>query len=277
MRGTEVLQQGPYIPGPPGADWIVINGGGDFNADGMADILWYNPTTNRMTVWLMCGTEPLEIGPEIPGPPGPVWYNAASLDFNADGMADVLWYNHVTNLFSVWLMAGTQVLERGPEILGPPGGGWDASFGADFDRDGLADIFWYNATTDRMAVWLMASTEVRERGPEIPTLPSPDWGISAVADFNHDFIPDEVWFNRRTGHISASLMRYTRRLEQTPEIPGPPGDGWIAGNCADLDGDGMFDVVWLNTNPLRIQVWLMNGFVPVVIGPEIPGPPGSGR
>jgi hypothetical protein len=271
MSGTRILDQGPMIPGPPGTGWVVAGAGADFNGDGMSDMHWYNPTTKRAVVWLMAGTEPLERGPEIPGP-GEGWYDIPALDFNRDGMSDLLWFNPTTNRIAVWLMAGTEPFEYGPEIPGPPGDGWLAGFGVDMDRDGMADVFWYNSTTHRMAVWLMDSTEVRERGGEIPAPASADWILAAAGDYNGDHIADPAWFNTRTKRVTESLMFGTGLLEQSPEIAAPPGEGWILGGSADYNGDGLFDLIWLNARPLRISVWLMNGTVPLEIGAEIPGP-----
>jgi hypothetical protein len=228
-------------------------------------------------VWLMAGTEPFERGPEIPGPPGDGWIDVPALDFNFDGMADLLWSNPQTNRMAVWLMRGTEPFERGAEIPGPPGDGWFAGFGADFDRDGMADVFWYNPTTSRMAVWLMNGTAVRARGPELPTPPYPDWIPTAAADFNADHATDMLWFDTRTNRIIISLMAGTGVLEQSPEIPGPPGEGWLAAQSGDYNGDGMFDLAWLNVSPLRMKVWLMNGTVPIEEGPEIAGPAGGHR
>ena len=36
-------------------DWAVA-GTGDFNADGYADIVWYNTSTGQAVIWLMNGT-----------------------------------------------------------------------------------------------------------------------------------------------------------------------------------------------------------------------------
>jgi FG-GAP-like repeat len=274
MRGTRVLEHGPTLPGPPGAHWIVVLAGGDYNLDGMADVLWYDPPTNRFSVWLMRGTEPFERGREIAGPPGDGWICVPALDFNLDGMADLLWYNRLTNRLTVWLMHGTEPFERGPEIPGPPGGTWLPGFGGDFDRDGMADVFWYDSVNDRVAVWLMAGTAVRAAGPPIPG-PGDGWILAAAGDFNHDFAADTLWFHPRRKRVTISLMLGTGLLEQGPEIPAPPGEGWIVGNAADCNGDGMSDILWLDAEPLRMRVSLMNGTVPMETGPDIPGPAGG--
>lgn len=272
MSGTQRLELGPTIAGPPHPDWVVLSGQGDFNLDGMADILWYNPTTNRITVWLMRGTEPFEKGREIPGPSGNGWICVPASDFNFDGMADVLWYNPTTNRMSVWLMHGTEPFERGAEFTGLPGGTWLADFAADFDQDGMADVFWDDRTTNRVAIWLMNGTTPREQGPPIPGPPGKGWILTGAGDFNRDHVVDELWYNPRTQRMTISLMWGTGLLEQGPEIPGPPGAGWIVGNAVDCNGDGMTDVLWLNTSPLEMRVWLMDGTTPMVMGPSIPGP-----
>ncbi len=222
----------------------------------------------------MRGTEPFERGPEIPGPPGDGWTCAPCTDFNLDGMADLLWYNPTTNRMAVWLMAGTTPLERGPEIPGPPGAGWIAGFAGDFDQDGRADVFWYNPTTNRMAVWLMDSTEVRVRGPELPGPAGDGWILAAAGDFNADHIVDAAFFNLRTRRATISLMYGTGLLEQGPELPAPPGEDWALGIASDCNGDGMFDLLWLGTRPLRTEVWLMRGTAPWVRGALIAGPGG---
>src|SRR4029450_9600189 len=96
MRGTQLLQPGPEIPGPSGAGWSAATAT-DFNGDNMADVIWSNPGTNQMAVWLMRGTQLLLPGPEIPGPIGEGWSVAHAADFNGDGMADVIWNNPGTN------------------------------------------------------------------------------------------------------------------------------------------------------------------------------------
>src|SRR5262249_14401658 len=119
LRGTDFVERGPEMPGPAGEGWTAL-GAGDYNLDGMADVLWGNATTNRMAIWLMRGTCVLEQGPEIPGPAGEGWVlTGYDGDANGDGMADVMWLNPTTRLVSVWLMRGTQVLAAGAQTSSP--------------------------------------------------------------------------------------------------------------------------------------------------------------
>src|SRR5262249_31940129 len=143
MNGTEVDARGPDIPAPSGEGWFVAHTG-DFDGDGLDDLVWHDAVHDRSLVSLMRGTCPKRTGLEIPAPSGEGWVSPGTGDFNGDGMYDILWYDTITHRIQVWLMAGDRLLERGPEIPAPPGE-WIAITSADFDGDGLQDVIWNDA------------------------------------------------------------------------------------------------------------------------------------
>jgi hypothetical protein len=165
LDGGQLLAPGPFIPGP-GGDWD-IGSVPDFNFDRIADVIWNDDVRNLMTVWLMSNTEVLARGPVFPGPAGEGWEVLWASDFNADGMADVLWANEEKGLAAVWLMNGVEVLDAGPVIPGPIGGGWRAATAGDVNGDLMADLVWQRVGTSQMAVWLMNGTHVLSPGPVI--------------------------------------------------------------------------------------------------------------
>jgi hypothetical protein len=254
--------------------WYILQGI-DFNKDGMGDALWYHAGTNEAAVWLLNGAKLLAPGPVFSGPSGGGWAVVTAVDFNGDGMADVLWANSTTNRFAVWLMEGAQVLAPGPEIAGP-GDGWTAAAAGDFNGDGMADVLFYHAASNRMAVWLMDGAQVLARGPAQPSPSGPGWSAVTTSDFNHDGMYDVLWANEGIKSIAVWLMDGTRVLAPGPAIPGPAGDGWIATSAADFNADGMADVLWSNTGSQRMAVWLMDGAQLLAPGPDIAGPAGPG-
>jgi hypothetical protein len=269
--GTHLLEPGVPVLGPTYAKWAPL-AGGDFNFDGTADVLWANLESNGAAAWLMRGTRVLERGLEIPPPKGEGWAPVYLGDFNGDGMNDVLWYNETKHRIAVSLMAGTCEIERGQEQIGPPGTDWTVPTCADYNRDGMMDILWFNTKTHDVAVWLMKGTELLEPGPLIPGLPENGWKVPTGADFNGDGMNDVIWNDPDRNLMAIWLMAGTNVLEKGQEIPGPPGDGWSVGSANDADGDGLADTYWQNVPRDTWAVWTMLGTRVHVRGCELPGP-----
>jgi hypothetical protein len=90
------------------ANWTIA-GTGDFNGDGMSDILWHN-SNGDTSIWLMTGT-PSQVQVLSTSDLGLVltsWNIALTGDFNGDGMTDILWRNGNGDA-SIWFMNGTSV------------------------------------------------------------------------------------------------------------------------------------------------------------------------
>jgi hypothetical protein len=225
-----------------------------------------------MTVWLMNGTHILASGPEIAGPPGEGWVVGTAGDVNGDGMADLVWSNVAKARISVWLMNGTHVLARGPELPTPAHGAHLLRDLGDVNGDGLADIVWTEPDKNRMEVWLMAGTHPFELGSHVPAPTGTGWEAVILADFNRDGLQDVIWTNAARGTMAVWLMRGTQILMSGPEIAGPPGEGWSVTSADDVNGDGMADASWQKKGTSLFSIWLMNGTQVLAPAPILPGP-----
>ncbi|HTN89418.1 MAG TPA: VCBS repeat-containing protein [Sorangium sp.] len=271
MEGDQLLAPGPFLPGPIGQGWAAVNAG-DFNFDGMADVLWLNAEQNLVTIWLMEGSHLLAPGPVLPGPLGDGWLVKSVTDFNLDGMTDVLWNNPEQNLITVWLMDGSHLLAPGPFIPGPVGEGWTAPTAQDVNFDNMGDVFWNNVEQNLMAVWLMEGTELLVPGPVLPGPLGPGWRIVTSEDFNFDSMGDVLWNSPEQDLMAVWLMEGTHPLAPGPAIPGPLGPGWEARPGTDVSFDGLGDVLWYATGTNQAAVWLMEGTRLLAPGPVILGP-----
>ncbi|MEO8346095.1 MAG: S8 family serine peptidase [Betaproteobacteria bacterium] len=88
-----------------------LNGGalvakvGDFDGDGMADLLWRDDPSGANTLWYMNGTT-LSVSEAMPVMPTG-WEAGAKGDFNSDGKADLLWLlPSASGQLTQWLMNG---------------------------------------------------------------------------------------------------------------------------------------------------------------------------
>ncbi|MBV9815493.1 MAG: VCBS repeat-containing protein, partial [Alphaproteobacteria bacterium] len=189
----------------------AIAGTGDFNGDGVADILWRCTDatgsacpTGQVAIWLMNidGTIKSAGG----GQTVPLGWTIAGLgDFNADGVADILW-RCIDGTGTVcpagqvgeWLMNpdGSLKASVGGQIVSP---GWSIAGTGDFNADGVTDILW--RCTDwasaacpagQAAIWLMnpdGSLKAVVGGQTVPLT----WTIAGTGDFNADGIADILW------------------------------------------------------------------------------------
>jgi len=159
--------------------WQVA-GVGDFNGDGLADILWRNQEAGLTILWEMKGvTAATQTSLSIPV--GPEWQIAGVGDFTGDGKADILWRHPTGGFTSVWTMNGATPTATPLTSHNAPVG-WEVGAVGDFTGDGLADILWRDGASN--TVWQMnGATRTAVTSPA--GLPGTDWVVSA-ADLARD-------------------------------------------------------------------------------------------
>jgi probable HAF family extracellular repeat protein len=150
----QVLQSGSVGSAVPGG-WAIA-GTGDFNGDGMADVLWRDLNTGTVAIWLMNGLQSPQVGGFGPIPAN--WSIVGTGDFNGDGKWDVLWRDSNTGTVSIWLLNGFQILQTGN--LGALPSNWIVAEVGDFNGDGFSDILWRDTNTGAVAIWFMNGTQV---------------------------------------------------------------------------------------------------------------------
>jgi len=94
----------------------------------------------------------------------------------------------------------------------------------------------------------------------IPSMPTADWKIRAVADIDLDGYSDLVWQNPVTGEIAAWMMRGATRTREAVFSPGRLFDlNWKIVAARDMNQDEQIDLVWQHQTQGWVSVWLMNG------------------
>jgi hypothetical protein len=100
-----------------------IQGVGDFNGDGKADILLRNAGTGATRIWFMNGIT-VSGGGNTSASPGAYtattgWQIQGVGDFNGDGKADILFRYAQTGVTKIWFMNGITVSGGGATSLNP--------------------------------------------------------------------------------------------------------------------------------------------------------------
>jgi uncharacterized repeat protein (TIGR03803 family) len=246
IDGTKRIAGATVNPNP-GPGWKEI-GTGDFNADGLPDLLWQNASTGQAAIWEMDGTTRIG-GGAVSLNPGPTWAAVGTGDFNGDGLSDILWQNTSTGQASIWEMSGN-TRTGGGAVSANPGPTWRAVGTGDFNGDGDSDILWQNAN-GQVSVWEMDGN-TRIGGGAVSLNPGPAWHAIGTGDFNHDGLSDILFQNMGTGQVSIWEMDGTTRIGggAVSAIPGP---SWHA-----IGTGGGSDILFQNTSG-QISIWEMDG------------------
>jgi len=172
LMNEYTVKSGSGIPSLIGSEWIA-SGIGDFDGDGLSDIMWRNTELPRNRIWLMDGFTPKERN-AIPNLSND-WEMVGTGDFDGDGNSDLLWRNESKGQNRIWLMNGLAVSERSAiNNLGPSS--WKLGAIEDFDSDGKDDIVWRNISTGQNRIWLMDGV-TRKQGASFTSELDLNWTI----------------------------------------------------------------------------------------------------
>jgi hypothetical protein len=148
-----------------------------------------------------------------------------------------------------WPGGGTVVLDDGFTYI-------DSS--SDLNGDGGMDLLWRHAD-GRIAGWKMNGKTLADGLNISPSVADPAWEVVATGDFNSDHKLDLLW-QHRDGWLAAWLMNGGTILDGVMLTPNRVEDpNWKITGTADLNGDGMEDIIWQHKTQGLLASWLMNG------------------
>jgi hypothetical protein len=264
MNGTSIISE-TSLATPP-ASWKIVTSG-DFNGDGLSDILWINTSTNQPAIWEMNGTSIISaVG--LAAPPSS-WHIAGVGDVNGDGHSDIIWQNS-DGTPSVWQMNGTSIVSA--TALPNPGSAWKIVATGDFNGDGNTDLLWDNTASGQPAIWEMNGSSIVSA---VGLAPQPaNMEIIGTGDFNGDGDADILWLNTITNAPTIWIMNGTSVASMATLSAPPPS--WRLVGTSDLYGTGKADILWQNSDGTT-SVWQMNGTSIVsAIAVGSPSNPGGG-
>jgi len=263
------------------SDWLAAwryeqNPGraGDFNGDGIMDLLWWDPATGQLSIWYMSGGGVQSVGSPGEGMDIGQWLLVNTGDFNGDGVWDLLWWNPESGLAQVWYMAAAASAASGGMGIqdisdaGDITGNVTLSYPGDLNGDGRADLVWRDYATGQVTIWLMGEdgkpslngpptlAEGMTEGGKPGTTGSLDWNIRGLYDMNADGKADVIWQHASNGRVVVWLMDGVQQVgfsEYQRESP----DNWRIVGLGDLNADGRGDMVWRNDVSGEVQAWLM--------------------
>ncbi|WP_267222195.1 choice-of-anchor tandem repeat GloVer-containing protein [Dyella silvae] len=219
---------------------------GDFNGDGVADILWTS-ANNDLYIWFgKAGGYTAQYAGTYPAG----WSVVGAGDVNGDGMDDLLWLNQSTHQFAYWLMNGAT--RTSFSIINIAAGYYPAAIG-DFDGDGRADVLWTSANHD---LYLWTSTGGGFKSSYITTYPA-NWKIVGRGDLDGDGRDDLIWMSNDGQSWGYWLMNGPAIEAIVPASVPASLSGYRIVATADYNADGAADILW--SNGQNLVLWSSMG------------------
>jgi hypothetical protein len=176
-----------------------------------------------------------------------------------DPRPSLFWFNATTGVVESWQMQGINVLDTRQVNRVSLDPHWKIVGTGDLNGDGYPDLVWRHDTEGWLGYWLLVNNEVAQTGYlSVQQMPDLNWKIKGVGDVNGDHYADLIW-QHTDGSIGVWLMRGPVVLSAAPfSIPNVGDPGWQIVAVADLNHDGMEDLIMQHTDG-TLGAWLLNG------------------
>jgi|GEM_PF-1062186 len=246
---------GPIINTQPDLNWLII-GQGDFNGDGIIDLLWHNKTTGQVYLMLMKSTTEQKSGYMFSQEPNTQWKIVATGDVNGDGTTDILWWNNTTGqvygqIIVNGKVSGGGIIDTNPDTT------WEIVSTGDTHGSGKSELFWWNSTTGQLFIGTTKNLN-RMSTQAIFTELDSNWRIAGVVDINGDSKSDIIWHNRATGQVYAMLINGTS-ITGGAIIHAEPDTNWDISSVGDYNNDGKAEILWQNIATGQVYLMELNG------------------
>lgn len=230
---------------------------GDFNGDGIQDLVVSNSVSSNLTVLLGNGAGGFTLA--AGGPISTAPYSAASMavgDFNGDGIQDLAAADYSSGTISIMLGNGSGgfTVTTGPVLS--TGAILTSLAVGDFNRDGIQDLAVVNNASNSVTVLLGNGLGAfSPAGGGTYTAGSGAWSVVAT-DLNGDGIVDLAVSNRTDNTVT--LLLGDGRGGFAPSFAGPlsTGNSPVFLAAADLNGDGIEDIITSNFSSSNLTVLL---------------------
>jgi len=170
----------------PGTAWQIA-ATGDFNGDGLADILWRHDS-GMILDWL--GTTNggfIDNAANSFGNPGTAWHVVGTGDFNGDGLSDILW-RHDSGMTLNWLgQTNGGFADNSGNFVANPGTAWHVASIGDYNGDAIDDVLWQH-NNGFTVEWLgQANGSLADNSSNFVANPGTSWHVADPAV--HDPFP----------------------------------------------------------------------------------------
>jgi hypothetical protein len=234
-RAANVFSFSEWASVTPAAGWIFDSG--DFNGDGLIDVVGYHPSNGSVWIGANTGASSFAFSQWSTVSPAAGWTIVAG-DFTGDGWPDVMAYYSGNG--SLWIGANTgSSFSWSQWAVVSPAAGWTFS-AADFNGDGRLDLLGYHPSNG--SVWVGANVGSAFSFSQWASVTPVSGWVFKAGDYTRDGRPDAVGYHPSNGTVWVGANTGSSFLfSQWSTLS--PASGWNLISGGDFAGDGSEDVV----------------------------------
>ena len=249
-NGDGTFQAGDVYTAAPGTDYQIL-ASGDFNQDGIADLVVSDHAHDQVSVFLGNGDGTFQSANLFTTGPEP--WNLVIGDINGDGNPDLVIANDISdsqgNNVTLLLGNGDGTFRQGTYLKGGATSSGSVAL-TDFNGDGILDIAASEEPANNVFVFLgngdgtfqPKATYTMTKGPFYITL----------GDFNQDGKKDIISANAEGESVGVLLGNGDGTFQAAKVYPA--GGAVIYADVQDFNGDNQVDVVAVTQNGLQVYL-----------------------
>jgi hypothetical protein len=241
LAGTSVDAKGSFTTADAPATLKLI-GSGDFNADGIDDLIWKDSVKKTFVLWFMengtvkKSTAEIVDGTGVSYTRDDNWAVVGIDDIDKNGFSDILLRNQISGEIASWFMNNEQVSNAVNLSTG------SLRLYSDWQIAGFSNarILWRNINSDVILTWDLNQNGISQ-GKVSGLGLSQEWKVVAFEDFDKDGVADIMWRNNQLQLGILWKMNSTSADPVAAKAYTLPNSFRIA-TIADLNGDKRPDI-----------------------------------
>jgi hypothetical protein len=223
---------------------VAIDGSGDFNHDGLSDLLLHadNLSAATRTFYIDQMTPNGVQGAFTLGATSTEWVVDAIGDFNGDATSDVLLHRDAGGARTFEVFSINNHAVQAAPILGTTGTDWVVDGSGDFNHDGTSDILLHHDVGGVRTLEVLSIVNNTVQAAPVLGQIGADWQVDGIGDFNHDGTSDILMHHDSGGVRTFDVLSIVSdAVQAAPVLASVGANVWVDG-VGDFNNDGTSDI-----------------------------------
>jgi hypothetical protein len=226
---------------------VAFDGAGDFNNDGLSDLLAHTDAGGVRTLFAYQMTPEGSGGASTLGNLGTDWSTDAFGDFNGDGTMDILLHRDSGSTRTFEVLSMNNYTVQSASIVQVAGIDWNVDGTGDFNHDHTSDLLEHRIVGGNMNLLLVTLNQfdnnVVQSASLLGTVGS-DWQIDGMGDLNHDGTSDILMHHDTADGVrTLEVLTINNNALVGGTVVAQVGTDFQVDRIGDFNADGTSDIV----------------------------------